>query len=99
MTRFCQNITKEIRETISIHIGECGIQLENECWDLLFRENEIDTKEETSLLQTFFFSSEKAIYNKQKVDQKDKLTPRALLVDEIKTGKNKIYFGGFILLV
>eukprot|EP00761_Pharyngomonas_kirbyi_P012856 gb/GECH01012883.1/.p1 GENE.gb/GECH01012883.1/~~gb/GECH01012883.1/.p1 ORF type:complete len:450 (+),score=138.75 gb/GECH01012883.1/:1-1350(+) len=89
-----------MREVISIHIGQAGIQLGNSCWELYCKEHQIepdgtsDARAEDDSYRAFFSETGKGKY-----------VPRSLMVDlepsvtdEIRTGDyRKLYHPGSIL--
>ena len=78
-----------MREIVSLHIGQAGIQLGNDCWELFCLEHGINEEgyrenpnDQTENYRTFFNESDSG-----------KLVPRAVFVDLEPTVINQIRTG------
>jgi len=93
-----------MREIISLHVGQAGSKVGDQCWDLYGLEHEIsedgsmsensDKKPEPSGVKSFYNESEK-----------DRYVPRAIFVDtgsesinELRTGHNRDLYDGARLI-
>ncbi|CAI5446297.1 unnamed protein product [Caenorhabditis angaria] len=84
-----------MREVISIHIGQAGVQIGNSCWELYCLEHGIlpdgeilENEEKTNSMSTFFSESSQGKY----VPRSIFVDLEPTVVDEIRTGVYKKLF-------
>jgi tubulin epsilon len=66
-----------MRETVSIHVGQCGNQIGNQFWNLLLHEHE-NTPDDDPALSAFFH------YQQSKNSNEKVMKARALLIDMVR---------------
>ena len=87
-----------MREIISIHVGQCGIQLGNACWELFCLEHGIEPDGQMPSEKTTVYADE-AFNSLFSLTEDGKYMPRSIyvdleptVIDEVRTGTYRHLF-------